>query len=344
MRPSPGSQPASTNLSSVCRVRERRRRRPLPSEPYVKVALHTAQADPYPPCFPRPCRAGVVVSPRGPFAGPWRGRIQLAPSAFPTHPAVVGESARPTSAAFRRGPRGPIHRVMPSPCLWAGGVRFLGHPVPAAAWAVLPKIVRPTGTPARPQRGCRVPHLKRCDGGGRLLYCGAWVSVSRLRTEAGPVARHRRDCHRGSGDLSVTQPQRRFTRVRPSRLSLARVYPDGFGLPLGFTRLLSHASLPGACAGREPTWTLIRAVGTHPTTTLQKRLTRRTALQEKLATFRAEISAGFRPLAALAYGWRGASGPATPRGLATAPSPAILWLTQALASSRPICTDVTLNP
>src|SRR5439155_18739812 len=31
------------------RVRERRRRRPLPSEPYVKVALHTAQADHYPP-------------------------------------------------------------------------------------------------------------------------------------------------------------------------------------------------------------------------------------------------------------------------------------------------------
>src|SRR5262249_49610619 len=26
---------------------------------------------------------------------------------------------------------------------------------------------------ARPQRGCRVPHPERCDGGGRLLYCGA---------------------------------------------------------------------------------------------------------------------------------------------------------------------------
>ena len=57
------------------RVRERRRGRPLPSEPYVKVALHTAHADHDHPCFPRPCRAWVVVSPRGPFAGPLRGRI-----------------------------------------------------------------------------------------------------------------------------------------------------------------------------------------------------------------------------------------------------------------------------
>jgi hypothetical protein len=62
-------------MGGVCRVRERRRRRPLPSEPYLKVALHTAQADHYPPCFPRPCRAWIAVSPRGPFAGPLLGRI-----------------------------------------------------------------------------------------------------------------------------------------------------------------------------------------------------------------------------------------------------------------------------
>src|SRR5262249_19361385 len=147
---------------------------------------------------------------------------------------------------------------------------------------------RPTGPGARPQRGCRVPHPKRCDGGGRLLYCGAWVSASRPRAGTGPVARHRRAGHRGSGDLPVTQPQRRFTGVRPSRLSLARVHLDGFRLPLGFTRLLSHASLPGACAGREPSGTLIGAVGAQPTATLQKRLARRTALYGFVAAFRAE--------------------------------------------------------
>src|SRR5262249_52618234 len=87
-----------------------------------------------------------------------------------------------------------------------------------------------------------------------------------------PAGPSRRGCHRGSGDLPVTQPRRRFTRVRPTRLSLARVHPDGFGLPLGFTRLLPHHSLPDACAGREPTWTLIRIVGIQPTTTLQERL------------------------------------------------------------------------
>ena len=85
-------------------------------------------------------------------------------------------------------------------------------------------------------------------------------------------------CHRSNGDLPVTQPHRRFTGVRPSRLSLARVHPDGFGLPLGFTRLLSHASLPGACAGREPTWTLIGAVGLCPRPLSRSDFARRTAL------------------------------------------------------------------
>ncbi len=201
----------------------------------------------------------------------------------PTH--VSGLSARA---------KGPYPPGYDCPCLTAGGLRFLGHLVPAAAWAGLPKIGRPTGPEARPQRGCRVPLPERCDGGGRLLYCGAWVSVSRLWPGAGPVARHRRDCHRGSGDQTVTQPRRRFTGVRPCRLSLARVHPDGFGLPLGFTRLLSHASLPGACAGREPTWTPIGGVGTQPTTTLQKRLSRRTGLHVIVAAFRAEIGSGIR--------------------------------------------------
>ena len=198
---------------------------------------------------------------------------------------LSGSPPDPRQRPFGPGQPARIHRVMASPCLTAGGVRFLGHLVPAAAWAVLPKIGRPTGAGARPQRGCRVPHPERCDGGGRLLYCGAWVSVTRPRAGAGPVARHRRGCHRGGGDHSVTQPRRRFTRVRPCRLSLARVHPDGFGLPLGFTRLLSHASLPGACAGREPTGTLIGAVGTQPPTTLQKRLARRTGHYVFLAAF-----------------------------------------------------------
>jgi len=115
----------------LCRVRERRRRRPLPSEPCWKVALHTAQADPYPPCSPDSCCSGCPL--------PLRVRLQC-PSTHLTCPVafsaglsvVVGWSTRPMSAAFRRGPPGPIHRVMDSPCLSAGGLRFLGHPVPAA--------------------------------------------------------------------------------------------------------------------------------------------------------------------------------------------------------------------
>src|SRR5262249_45810709 len=70
---------------------------------------------------------------------------------------------------------------------------------------------------------------------------------------------------------------------------------DGFGLPLGFTRLLSHASLPGACAGREPTGTLIGGVGAQPTPTLQKRLARRTGLHVIVAPLRAEMPSGIHP-------------------------------------------------
>jgi len=55
--------------------------------------------------------------------------------------------------------------------------------------------------------------------------------------------------------------------------------------PLGFTRLLSHASLPGACAGREPTETHVGVAAAQPTTTHQERLSRRTALHDILAVF-----------------------------------------------------------
>src|SRR5689334_12812163 len=96
--------------TTVCRVRERRHRRPLPSEPCWKVSLHTAQADHYPPCCPDSCCSGCLL--------PLRVRLQCrsthltCPVAFlASLSVVVGWSTRPTSAAFRRGPCGPIHRV-----------------------------------------------------------------------------------------------------------------------------------------------------------------------------------------------------------------------------------------
>src|SRR5260370_11271912 len=111
----------------LCRVRGRRHRGHLPSEPCLKVALHTAQADHYPPCYPDSCCFGCRL--------PLGVRLQCrsthltCPVAFSAnHSVVVGWSTRLTSAAFRLGPAGPIRRVMSSPCLSAGGLRFLGLP------------------------------------------------------------------------------------------------------------------------------------------------------------------------------------------------------------------------
>ena len=64
----------------------------------------------------------------------------------------------------------PIRRVMVSPCLSAGGLRFSGPPVPAGVFR------SPYGLPTARRRtpsGFRVPHDQRCGWGGCLLYAGA---------------------------------------------------------------------------------------------------------------------------------------------------------------------------
>jgi hypothetical protein len=142
------------------------------------------------PCRPqgqrRRWRVSRVAHFTGPFANPEGPHLtcpvtsNLSPVLRVTHPTHV--------SGLSAWARGPIHRVMTSPCLSAGGLRFLGHLVPAAGLG-RPSEDRPAywlGT--RPQRGCRVPHLMRSDGGGRLLYCGAGVSLTGLRVGAGPVA------------------------------------------------------------------------------------------------------------------------------------------------------------
>jgi hypothetical protein len=165
---------------------------------------------------------------------------------------------------------------------------------PLRGGAVLAKIVRLTGPGARPQRGYRVPHPVRCGGGGRLLYCGAWVSVGRAERRSRPLARHRRV----RPTLAATFRLRSLN--EGSRAFALPVFPwpgspGWLGLPLGFTRLLSHALLPGACAGREPTWTHIGAVGAQPTTAHQKRLSRRTPLRQVFARTSLPRPPGNRP-------------------------------------------------
>jgi hypothetical protein len=120
---------------------------------------------------------------------------------------------------------------MTSPCLSAGGLRFLGRPVPAAGLG-RPSEDRPAyWHRARPHRGCHVPHQLRCGGRGCLLYCATWVPrrtakksgvpLPDRRREPGSWSVYRRVSHRLRRPF-VTQPPRRFAHAHPSRLSLAR--------------------------------------------------------------------------------------------------------------------------
>ena len=125
---------------------------------------------------------------------------------------------------------------------------------PLRVWAVLPKIVRLTGPRARPHRGCHVPHQLRRGGGGCLLYCATWVprpvaaiAAGRCQTEewgSDSWSVDRRVSHR-LRRLFVTPPRRRFTRVHPSRLSLARfawMVQARLGLhPSALARLVTEA-------------------------------------------------------------------------------------------------------
>ena len=159
----------------MCRVRGQRRRCPLPSEPYVKVALHTAQAD-------HSLRAS-----RGPVA---HGSLYRLGVRLQTHCwAASNLSLRPAQpirqlSGSPPGPRQPPFGVGPEALSTGLGIPLAFRRVafafwailfPLRVWAVLPKIVRLTGLEARPHRGRHVPHQLRCGGGGCLLYCATWV-------------------------------------------------------------------------------------------------------------------------------------------------------------------------
>jgi hypothetical protein len=131
------------------------------------------------------------------------------------------------SAPFRVG-QCPIQPVMPSRCLSAAGLRFVDHPVPTEDFRR--SYVWPTD---RGQTSLGFPRSapSSCDWGGCLLYSG--VVVSLLRGVCEPLATETwilPPClcpsiavlvsHRVR-QLQITEPQRRFTAVHPSSLSLA---------------------------------------------------------------------------------------------------------------------------
>ena len=191
------------------------------------------------------------------------------PVAFLTnHSVVVGWSTRPTSAAFRLEPSGPIRRVMHSPGLSAGGLRFLGHPVPAAGLG-RPSEDRPaywpggqtaSGLPRSApveMRRERVPPILR-DLGAPACHGEDSRPLPGQGRGPGSWSVYRRGSHRLRRPF-VTQPRRRFIRIHPSRLSLTRfawmdqarlgIYPSALARPV--TGALARVgNRPGHWSGR----------------------------------------------------------------------------------------------
>src|SRR6516164_7036301 len=103
---------------------------------------------------------------------------------------------------------------MTSPCLTAGGLRFLGHRVPAAGLGRPSEDRRAYWPVGQTATGLPCSALVRRDGVGCLLYRGAVVSAAAAGAACRPYARSspwlstivfRRP--------SMTQPQQRFTHV-----------------------------------------------------------------------------------------------------------------------------------
>src|SRR5205809_393096 len=98
------------------RVRERRYRRSLPSEPYMKVSPHTAQAFANAPLGSRTSKPfGCRLICIAPLAG-WPGSLVT---------EDLGE-------VCRLSPRGDVADAQPLSAPLQGGVRLLPHPLPAA--------------------------------------------------------------------------------------------------------------------------------------------------------------------------------------------------------------------
>jgi hypothetical protein len=221
----------------------------------------------------------VPSSARGPFAGPRpASNLSLRVLGSPSGSCRVVCQAHVSRLSPRASPPYPPGYVFPVPF---GGRHLLLGP----SWARCgfgPSFRRSSGLPAGSRRTATgLPRFApgRCAGGGCLLYPGAAVSwghpnrggcLHAGRTGPAFVARFRLSHHRCDG-LFVTGPRSKVTWVHPSQLPLACGPTVVSGL-LGFSPLLSHASLPNACGGWGLAWTLARAVGNEPRPLLLERL------------------------------------------------------------------------
>ena len=150
---------------------------------------------------------------------------------------------------------------MDSPCLSAGGIRFLNLRVPAGELGLASEDRLAYRVCARTTTGLPRSAPVRHDRGGCCLYSGAVVSALEPVRRSSPLLSRSSPCNHLIGDptlrsligslLAFTHP------IFPLPGS-----PVWFGSALGFTPLLSHASLPGVCRGQGQDWTLSRAVTT----------------------------------------------------------------------------------
>lgn len=150
---------------------------------------------------------------------------------------------------------------MDSRCLSAGGVRFLGRPVPAGGFGL--PYGRLTGRdPVRPQRGCHVPHGRDPTGVGALSTAGTRCPSVSLRGEhALPPAEvpatwshHRRFSL--CDDLFVTQPQTRVHSHSPVRSSLHPAATSGSQPPWASPSASDPTVASDAREGQGWAWTL----------------------------------------------------------------------------------------
>ena len=257
----------------------------LPRLSPLRTVLETfashGSSRPLPSCYPHSCRSGWSSSARGPFAE-LKLAANLSLRVLAILPVVVGWSTRPTSAGCRREHIRPIRRVMPSPCLSAGGLRFLGLLGPAAALS-LPSEDRQAYRPLRagPQRGCRVSHSRAATGGGCLLYPGTWVSCheqkARERAGQNAPAVHRPKLPGAPPEMAgpVDEASTKVHWHSPVLSFPCLWHPGGLGCPWAFTpcfRTFRYLTLAGR--GNWP-WTLASAAGTEPVATLCSATSRR---------------------------------------------------------------------
>ena len=117
--------------------------RPLPLRTVLATLTAHGSSRPLPSLLPGSLLLRAVLSSRGPFAQP-KLASNLSLRFFQSFQQFAGSPPDPRQHAFRLGIR-PIRRVMNSPRLSAGGLRFLGLPLPLEDSASLA-----SGLPAKP--------------------------------------------------------------------------------------------------------------------------------------------------------------------------------------------------